>query len=275
LSEWLIKTNTLRVTPILSIKPESPTVKTFTFKDEICIKALPGQFLMLWIPGVDEIPLSISGTTQNGLISVTVAKVGEATEALHRKGKGDLIGLRGPFGKGFTLKNGKVLLVGGGTGLIPLRFLMQKLLEKEAKIHFLMGAKTKTELIFLEEIDEAIKKYGGKLLASTEDGTFGLKGMATEFLEKSLLTNEFQMVYACGPEPMLVNAFLVAEKYRMPFEASLERLMKCAIGICGSCVIGKYRVCRDGPVFGSEQLRGMKNEFGKFKRDFSGKKIPL
>jgi dihydroorotate dehydrogenase electron transfer subunit len=61
----------------------------------------------------------------------------------------------------------------------------------------------------------------------------------------------------------------------MPFEASLERLMKCAIGICGSCVIGKYRVCRDGPVFGSEQLRGMKNEFGKFKRDFSGKKIPL
>jgi len=272
---WLTKVNTLRITRILKVRTESPTVKTIMFKDKLCTNAVPGQFLMLWIPGVDEIPISISDLTRNGLVSVTVAKVGEATEALHRKEKDDLMGLRGPFGRGFTLKAEKTLIIGGGIGLAPLKFLARKLLEKGAKISFMMGAKTKTELIFQEEMDELLTKHGGKLLASTEDGTFGFKGLVTDLLVEVLSNEKFEAIYACGPEPMLTKAFEVAEKHSVPFEASLERLMRCAIGLCGSCVVGKYRVCKDGPVFNSEQLREVKGEFGRFKRDFSGKRILL
>lgn len=272
--EWLTEANRLRTTRILDVKTESPTVKTFTFKDKICAKAVPGQFIMLWIPGVDEIPLSISGIHEDA-VSVTVAKVGEATEALHMRGKNDIIGLRGPFGRGFTLKKGNVLLVGGGTGLAPLRFLTQKLLETEAAITFLMGAKTRVELLFLEEMEELLTKYEGRFLASTEDGTHGVKGVVTDLLEEILSNARFEIAYACGPEPMLVEVFNKAQEHRVPLEVSLERLMRCAIGICGSCVLGKYRVCRDGPVFSLEQLREMKNEFGKFKRDFSGRRTEL
>jgi len=86
LSAWLIKANRLRTTRLLSVKAESPTVKTFTFRDRLCAKAKPGQFLILWIPGVDEIPLSIFDTDERkGMVSVAVKRVGEATKALHEK----------------------------------------------------------------------------------------------------------------------------------------------------------------------------------------------
>jgi dihydroorotate dehydrogenase electron transfer subunit len=83
------------------------------------------------------------------------------------------------------------------------------------------------------------------------------------------------MIYSCGPEKMILKVFKLAEKHGIGFEASLERLMRCAIGLCGSCVIGKYRVCRDGPVFTAEQLRDVRQEFGSVKRDFDGRKISL
>ncbi|MCK4474712.1 hypothetical protein KAU30_02620, partial [Candidatus Bathyarchaeota archaeon] len=127
MSAYHIAANRLRTTQILSVKDESSTVKTFTFKDRLCAKAKPGQFLMLWIPSVDEIPLSILDTEENGMVSVAVKKVGEATEALHNKKVGSVIGVRGPFGNSFTLKEGRVLMVGGGTGLVPLLFLAKKL----------------------------------------------------------------------------------------------------------------------------------------------------
>jgi len=91
-----------------------------------------------------------------------------------------------------------------------------------------------------------------------------------------LLTREkFDMIYACGPERMIRKIFDLTEEYGVDFEASLERLMKCAIGLCGSCVIGKYRVCMDGPIFNSKQLEEVKGEFGVSKRDFDGKKISI
>jgi len=83
------------------------------------------------------------------------------------------------------------------------------------------------------------------------------------------------MIYSCGPELMLRSVFDIAEKHKTPIEASLERLMRCGIGLCGSCVIGKYRVCRDGPIFSSIQLREIKNEFGRSKLDFDGKTINI
>jgi dihydroorotate dehydrogenase electron transfer subunit len=223
---------------------------------------------MLWIPRVDEIPLSILDAGKDGLVSVAVKKVGGATRALHEAKVGDLIGVRGPFGNSFTTARGKTLMVAGGSGTSPLLFLVKKFLLTSAKTVFVLGAKTKSELLFMGQLDQM---PGAKmqLITSTEDGSCGNTGLCTEPLEK------FDVIYACGPELMILKVFELAEKYETEFEASLERLMRCAIGLCGSCVIGKYRVCRDGPIFTGAQLQEVKNEFGISKRDFDGRKIPI
>ena len=272
LSVYRIAANQLRTTRILDVKTENPTVKTFTFKDKECAKAEPGQFLMLWIPRVDEIPLSILDARKNGEVAVAVKKVGEATKALHSKKVDEVVGIRGPFGNSFTIKNGRILMVGGGTGIAPLLFLTKKLASK-TRLVFVMGAKTKEELMFIKELDELCSK--GNVVAATEDGSYGVKGVATTPLETLLTKERFDMIYTCGPEQMMRKVLDLAEKHDIALEASLERLMRCAIGLCGSCVVGKYRVCRDGPVFTASQLREVKKEFGILKRDFNGKRIPL
>jgi dihydroorotate dehydrogenase electron transfer subunit len=275
LSAYHIEANRTRTTRILSVKDESQMVKTFTFKDKLCANAKPGQFLMLWIPGIDEIPLSVLNTEENSTVSVAVKKVGEATKALHSKRVGDVIGVRGPFGNSFTVKEGKILMVGGGTGLVPLVFLAKKSASEAAKLVFLMGAKSRDELLFLDESKQTLVRGEASLIATTEDGSYGIKGMATAPLESLLTKERFDMIYTCGPEKMIRKVFETAEKHKVALEASLERLMRCAIGLCGSCVIGKYRVCRDGPVFNAKQLRKVKSEFGVSARDFDGRKIPL
>lgn len=275
MSAWLTKVNRHRTTSILKVEAVSPTVKVFTFKDRWCAKASPGQFLMLWIPGVDEIPLSILGADQEkAAVSVAVKRVGEATSALHSMKVGDQIGVRGPFGNSFTLKKGKVLLVGGGVGIAPLTFLARELAAKTvSKISVVLGAKTRGELIFLN----GLKRLCGEenVLAATEDGSYGVKGLASSLAESVMAREKFDAVYTCGPEPMTRAVLDRAEELGVYAEASLERLMRCAIGICGSCVIGGYRVCRDGPIFNLNQLKTVKNEFGIWKRDFNGKRIPV
>jgi dihydroorotate dehydrogenase electron transfer subunit len=230
---------------------------------------------MVWLPGVDGIPMSLSSTHPRGVASVTVSMVGEATRLLHQKKEAELIGIRGPFGTHFRPVDGKALLVGGGTGIAPLAFLAEELRGLKTDMTFLLGAKTREELLFLPRIEKLLAESETKLIASTEDGSYGHKGMVTQLAEAALAKEQFDVIYACGKEPMLFKIFTLAEQYRVPMQASLERLMRCAIGLCGSCTIGKYRVCIDGPVFTSEQLREVKGELGRFKRDFDGRKIPL
>jgi dihydroorotate dehydrogenase electron transfer subunit len=248
-------------------------VKTFTFRDKQCAKAEPAQFLMLWIPSVDEIPLSILDANADGTVSVAVKRVGEATEALCSKKIGDVVGIRGPFGNSFSVRTGRILIVGGGTGVAPLLFLTKKIVSEATNLTLVIGAKAKEELLFTHELEKLCNKRN--IIATTEDGSYGLKCMATTPLETLLVRERFDMIYTCGPEKMMRKVFDQAEKRRIPFEASLERLMRCAIGLCGSCVIGKYRVCKDGPVFNAEQIRELKKEFGVSKRDFNGKRISL
>ena len=272
MSDKLTAANTMRTTRILSVKTESPTVKTFTFKDTLCAKAKPAQFLMLWIPRVDEIPLSVMNV-EGTSVSVTVKAVGEATQALHKMKSGEIVGVRGPFGNSFTETRGRALMVGGGTGTAPLLFLAKKLAAKAKRLALVIGAKTKSELLFLNQLEALCTEES--TVAATEDGSYGLKCLATEPLDKLLSTEKFDMIYACGPEPMIRQVFDLAEKHGTPMEASLERLMRCGIGLCGSCVIGKYRVCRDGPVFTTAQLREVKDELGISKLGFDGKRTPL
>ncbi len=272
MSVYLTKNNILRTTTIINVKDESPTVKTFAVKDDLCAKANPGQFLMLWIPGIDEIPLSIlSGSA--GVAEFTVKAVGDATRHLHNMKKGDLVGVRGPLGNNFTESRGRVLLIGGGTGVAPLLFLGRRLAPKIDRLTFIIGAKTKSELIFLNELDALCTEESS--VATTEDGSYGLQCLATEPLEKLLDKQKFNMIYTCGPEQMVRKVFELAEKHEIPMEASLERLMRCGIGLCGSCMIGKYRVCRDGPVFTMAKLSEMKDELGISKLGFDGSRIEV
>lgn len=275
MSAYRIEANKLRTTKILDVKTESPTVRTFVFKDKKCANAKPGQFLMLWIPGVDEIPLSILNADENGTVSVAVKNVGEATRALHSKKMGEIVGVRGPFGNSFTIRKGRILMVGGGTGVAPLFFLARKSALVATKLVFVLGAGSKDELLYIDKLEKVVAQGNGRLISTTEDGSCGVMGLCTQPLSELLEKDKFDMIYACGPEKMIRKVFELAEQHHVGFEASLERLMRCAIGLCGSCVIGKYRVCRDGPVFGSAQLAQAKDEFGVSKLGFDGKRRSL
>lgn len=255
-----------------SIRIAGPTVKTLFFKDELCAKAKPGQFLMLWIPGVDEIPLSILDVDDKRVVSVAVKNVGEATSALHTRKTGDKVGIRGPFGNNFTIRGRRLLMVGGGTGVAPLFFMAKRFVTRETLTTFVLGAKTRDELLYMNELKRLSRVH---LMTSTEDGTCGITGLCTEVVEKLLSKEAFDCVCACGPEKMILKVFELAQKNNVPFQASLERMMRCAIGLCGSCSLGKYTVCTDGPVFSSKELQHVRSEFGFFKRNRVGKKVPL
>lgn len=272
MSDLPIANNQMRTTQIVQIRTESPSVKTFIFTDRLCSKAKPGQFLMLWIPGIDEIPLSIMDTS-NSLVSVTVKAVGDATRHLHDMVPGATIGIRGPFGNDFTESRGRVLLIGGGTGTAPLLFLAKRLALKTDHLVFVEGAKTANELLFINEVAGICQEKN--IITTTEDGTAGLQCLVTQPLASLLEKENFNMIYVCGPEVMVKKIFEMTEARKLPIEASLERLMRCGIGLCGSCVIGKYRVCRDGPVFNTIQLREMKDELGISKIGFDGSRIPF
>ncbi len=263
----------MRTVKIAKVVRESPLIKAFFFNDKLCARSKPGQFVMVWLPGFDEIPMSVSSTQPDGSVSITVANVGEATNLLHQKKKGDIIGVRGPFGNSFKPVKGNVLLVGGGTGIAPLAFLAEELGKLKAKMTFLLGAKTKEELLLLSKVKTMFSKTGNKMAASTEDGSYGHRGVVTDLAKEALAKQRFDMIYTCGKEPMLFKVFTLAEKYKTPLQASLERLMRCAVGLCGSCTVGEYRVCIDGPVFAGKQLRKVRDEFGRCKRGFDGGKV--
>lgn len=262
-----------RIVEILEVKAETPTIKTFRFRDEACSKASAGQFVMTWILGVDEVPMSLSVIGEKGVSAITVRQVGEATAALHRLKRGDAFGVRGPYGHGFTETRGDALIVGGGMGMAPLLPLARRLVEAKAEVTCIVGAKTGEELLFLDELKSIVGN--DKVLAVTEDGSYGSRGLATDIAEQVLKRRRFGVVYTCGPERMMFKVYRLAEKHGVEVQASLERIMRCSVGLCGSCVIGGFRVCRDGPVFTNKQLNLAKQEFGKTKHNHTGTKTNI
>lgn len=259
----------------MGVKAENPHVKTIFFKDELCAQAEPGQFIMVWIPGVDEIPLSISSVYPDGSSSITVAAVGVATRALTSMKPGDIIGIRGPFGRGFKIVGRTALVVGGGTGMAPLMLLIGRLIERKIKTLVVNGAESKDKIVFLNELENLEKMGKANVYFVTEDGSYGLRGLATDVAEEILKSGEVDAVYACGPEAMIRKLYYLAKANSVYMQASLERYMRCAMGICGSCVIGRYRVCKDGPVFAIEYLRELEDYLGLVKYNEAGEKIPV
>lgn len=263
-----------RTVRIVSVAEAADRIKCLSFEDKPCAAAEPGQFGMVWAPGADEMPMSLL-PAGNDLVTVTVKERGEGTRALLRKMRGDLIGIRGPYGRGFTYTNEKsVLMVAGGTGAIPLVALLHKLGHRDVKCTFILGANTASELLFAREIERLLKGTEGVLYITTDDGSAGVKGLATDKAAKLLRSQSFDRVYTCGPEVMTKRVVDLGAEAHVPAEAGLERIFKCGSAICGSCCIGPYLVCKDGPVFKGEVLRAL-SEFGRSTRDASGKRVVL
>ena len=278
------KLGTLIVAPIDKIVELTPAncrmpVKSFSLTiPQTASKAAPGQFVMMWLAGVDEKPMGIaSSDSEQGKLLFAVAKIGKATTALHKLKEGDLLGIRGPYGKGFNIRGKKIAIIGGGTGIAPSRFLVEKALEKGLDVTLFHGAMTANELAFYQyfkDLSETNQIFHYQ--PSTNDGTLGFSGFSTECWEASLKEKEdFDQVYTCGPELMMFKVWQLAKEHQMPLAACLgDRYFKCAIGLCGQCTVDPtgMRLCIDGPVFNQDQLEKME-DFGKFARDKFGRKI--
>ncbi|MDO5845905.1 MAG: dihydroorotate dehydrogenase electron transfer subunit [Methanocorpusculum sp.] len=243
-----------KIVTLTAVIDESPSIKTFVFDQLFEFK--PGQFCMVWIPGVDEIPMAFSAAN-----AITVMKAGDATGALFGLTAGDKIGIRGPFGNGFSPK-GKVLAIAGGIGVTPL-FTLAATGEVDT---FILGSRTKSELIFADELAKVTD-----LKIATDDGTCGYHGFVTGIMDTLDLAS-YDTICVCGPEMMMKGILdrLVARGLETRGQFSMHRYMKCAIGVCGSCCMDPsgYRVCRDGPVFTGDIL--MSGELGMHHRGPNG-----
>ncbi|HMK47526.1 MAG TPA: dihydroorotate dehydrogenase electron transfer subunit [Methanocella sp.] len=251
---------------ITEIIDETPTIKTFRLDVSGWLRGKPGQYLMVWVRGVDEVPMTLSWDD-----AITVQNIGEATGALFQLGKGDSVGIRGPYGNGWELVGDDILLISGGIGSAPLAPLGEKAKKIGVKVTALAGYRTKSEVHF-----ESRFKNSGNTIISTDDGSYGRKGFVTDLL-KSMDLSTFTQIYCCGPEKMMyrVLGMLDAAGVSDRSQFSLQRYIKCGIGVCGSCCMDPegLRVCRDGPVFGGKTL--LKSEMGKYTRDASGRRIKL
>jgi dihydroorotate dehydrogenase electron transfer subunit len=263
-----------RIVQIEEIISETPTVKTLVFKDRLSYFAKPGQFLMIWIPRIEEIPMSVMINSKEGYAAVTIRKFGVGSTALFDRKKGDLIGLRGPYGNRFILrkKYRKILVIGGGTGLVPLLRLVSFASKEKVRSTIVMGAKTKSEVFFEKVTRNIIRGNNSSLLVCTDDGSYGIKGTTVTLMGKLVRDESFDCVYTCGPELMMKAVLDISNQNSIPVQASLERYMKCGIGICGSCCLDSSLVCQDGTVFDGRQLSKML-DFGFSYRDKDGQKI--
>ena len=259
--------NVHRMIPVQDVVQESPTVRTLTFSDSVMSNALPGQFAMVWIPGAGELPMSIM-VSGSGMAAFTVRRHGPTSTGLYNVPPGQTIGIRGPYGNSFDLHPGRIMLVGGGTGLVPLMRLMTRM-DNRHDVQILMGARTADEVFFNDLPGKLLHTTPYNVVVATEDGTRGHHGLITDVAEAMMSESKFDAVYTCGPELMMYKTVLAASEAGIFAQASLERMMKCGFGICGSCCMGPDLTCRDGTVFeGRYLLQG--REFGHSYRDKAG-----
>ena len=253
------------VIPISEVIDEAEGIRTLVFDYKLGAK--PGQFVMLWLPRVDEKPFSVWTINENKFC-VTVSAVGPFSKKLYGLKVGDKVGFRGPYGKNFTiLKNKSIALVGGGFGTAPLLFIAAQ--AKNCKTDLLIGARNK-KLIFGNKYAENL---GVNLHITTNDGSLGEKGFNTELFEKLLKAKKINpdMVYSCGPELMMQRVAEICQEQNIPCELSLERYMKCGFGVCGACTMDDsgFCVCKNGPIISGEKALRL-SEFGKYHRDSVG-----
>ncbi|MBN2251431.1 MAG: dihydroorotate dehydrogenase electron transfer subunit [Candidatus Altiarchaeota archaeon] len=256
------------VVKVLDVRRETPTVNTLVLEKEA--DSDYGQFYMIWLPGVGEKPYACSRFCGN--MELSVKKTGPFSEKLAGLRDGDLVGVRGPYGKGrFSIEGANPCFISGGIGIVPLIPLIERLKGSGKSLTVITGAKTKEELLFIDRIKEA----GADIHVATDDGSAGEKCFSHQLFEKILKTKSFDQILCCGPEIMMREVMDIALREKIRCQLSLERYMKCGIGVCGSCALDPsgLLVCRDGPVFDATAL--IDTEFGRYKRDAAGSRMKL
>ena len=250
--------DTPQIRPLLQIEHEAEGVDTLWFEGDLAFE--PGQFVMVWLPRVDEKPFAFSGFGE-GRFAVTSRRRGPFTRALAELKPGDKVGVRGPYGRGFRPAEPLVILA-GGVGLATVAPLKDRF--PNARLVF--GARTRGEVFWRSRFPD--------MLVCTDDGSEGYHGFPTDVLADRLAEWKPSLVCVCGPEPMMKAAFDLCEKFGVECQASLERYMKCGFGVCAQCCCDDQLVCQDGPVFASGTLRTL-NEFGKTAMMKSGRVVDI
>jgi len=254
---------------ITDIKTEIEEVKTYTVSVDGVFYARPGQFNMLGYPGVGEAPISFSSIGQNGSFRHTVKAVGRVTKFLEGLKKGDRLFLRGPYGKGWPLKKAEgrdVVLVAGGLGLAPMRPVIETILKERplfGNVTLIYGARNERQILFMEELRRWGREISVRLTVDEVLYPRSWKhnsGLVTDLLDKVRVAAESAIAFVCGPEIMMrfvCRGLIMRGLVQSHLFVSMERRMKCGIGHCGHCQHYGLFVCRDGPVFPYDEVRGL------------------
>jgi NAD(P)H-flavin reductase len=228
----------------------------------------PGQFNMLSLPGVGEVPISISGDPARPETVVhTVRAVGGVTRALQRLGPGATVGLRGPYGTAWPVERAlghDLVIVAGGIGLAPLRPAVYHALSHRGqygRVVLLYGARSPKDILYSRELREWRGRFDVEVEVTVDRATAewqGSVGVVTRLVDRSPFDPGGALAFLCGPEVMIRFGVMALARRGVPdgsLFVSLERNMKCAVGLCGHCQMGPFFVCRDGPVFPHDRVR--------------------
>jgi NAD(P)H-flavin reductase len=227
------------------------------------VRFAPGQFNMVYVPGAGEIPISISGDPAiQGRILHTIRVVGSVTRAMRQLSAGDVMGVRGPFGVGWPTEeaaDGKdVVIVAGGIGLAPLRPAIYRVLAERhryGKIVVLYGTRTPADLLYRRELELWRARLDLEVLVTVDragERWHGNVGVVTALIPKAPFDPARTIAMICGPELMMRFTAMKLEERGVPADriyVSLERNMKCGVGLCGHCQCGSTFICKDGPVY--------------------------
>ena len=237
---------------LVQVRPENSTTNSLIF-DQQLNNAQPGQFVMVWLPGIGEKPYSIFDFDP---FSITVTSAGPFSAALYSLAIGSRVWIRGPLGHGFRLDGNRPLLVGGGYGVAPLLFLARQACSRKDKAKICLGARTAGDILMVD----AFKALGCEVFITTNDGSLGEMGLVTRAVESVLQHFKADTLYACGPVPMLSALAGICRQQKVSSQLSWEAQMRCGIGLCGSCELDEevrisaglpvgWLTCKDGPVF--------------------------
>jgi len=262
---------------ITDIKTEIDTVKTYTLSLAGSFPAKPGQFNMVGYPGVGEAPISMSSLVRKSCFEHTIRVAGRVTRFLDELKEGDEMLIRGPYGKGWPLREAKgkdVLLVAGGIGLAPIRPVVQAILAKRMLykgVSLVYGARNEMSILFVDEFPKWEKDISLYLTVDKASKPFtvsrGIRGgwkyhvgLVTDILDSVKVAPDNTVVFICGPEIMMrfiCRGLLIRGVSPSRIFLSMERRMKCGIAQCGHCQHFGLFVCKDGPVFSYDEVRGL------------------
>jgi NAD(P)H-flavin reductase len=262
-----VSTDTLTPKPVRVLRCRQETADTATlWLERGSFTGAPGQFNMLSLPGVGEVPISLSGLDEEGMLMHTVRSVGAVSRGLAALKENATVGVRGPFGRGWPLDaaRGKdVIIIGGGLGVAPVRPLWRAVMAERAafgRVNLLIGARNPAELLYPDELQQ-MRSHLDLMVEVTVDrakpGWFGHVGVVTEIMRFADYDPANTVAFLCGPEIMMrfcVRELLHAGVSEADVQVSMERNMHCAVGRCGHCQLGPKFVCKDGPVFSHAEI---------------------